>query len=108
MVTTFRQVERATADRTAVAVTVWRGHQALTISSPTVVLSGTALHRIVEWAGATLQARWAAVMRRGGEWASEDEFKIEAMAIFSLLGIKMGKRAKSLRAGGFDHGEPVQ
>ena len=55
-----------------------------------------------------VMARWAAVMRRGGEWPSEDEFKIEAMAIFSVLGTKMGKRAESLRVGGFDHNEPVQ
>ena len=55
-----------------------------------------------------VMARWAAVMRRGGEWPSEDEFKIEAMAIFSLLGTKMGRRAESLRASGFESGEPVQ
>ena len=66
VVTTFRQVERATADRPVVKVTIWRGHQTLTLTVPTVVLSGTALHRIVEWAGATLQKPFHSMLAQRG------------------------------------------
>lgn len=66
VVTSFRQVARATAGRTAVKVTVWRGHRALTLTVPTVVLSGTALHRVVEWAGATLQRPFHSMLAQRG------------------------------------------
>ena len=55
-----------------------------------------------------VMARWAEVMSRRTEWASDDDLEVEVMAIFSVLGAKMGKRAEALRAGGFEHGEPVQ
>ena len=66
VVTTFREVEHATADRSAVKVTVWRGRQALTLTVPTVVLSGTALRRVVEWAGATLQRPFHSMLAQRG------------------------------------------
>ena len=67
-VTEFREVEQATADRTAVQVTVWRGggggEQTLTV--PTVALSGAGLERVVQWAGATLQAPFQSMRAQRG------------------------------------------
>jgi pro-apoptotic serine protease NMA111 len=54
--TEFREVEQATADRPEVRVTVWRGGGEQTLTVPTVALSGAGLERVVQWAGATLQA----------------------------------------------------
>ncbi len=56
VVTRFREVERAVADKERVAVTVWRGQSEQTLEVPTAELPGTDLDRLVEWAGATLQA----------------------------------------------------
>ena len=56
VVTRFREVERAAADRELVHVTVWRGQQELTLDVPTAELSGRDVERLVQWAGATLQA----------------------------------------------------
>jgi pro-apoptotic serine protease NMA111 len=56
VVTRFRDVERAVGDRDQVAVTVWRANAAHTLEVPTVELPGSDVRRIVEWAGATLQA----------------------------------------------------
>ncbi len=66
VVTTFREVERATAQRSEVQVTVWRGQQALTLTVPTVELSGTGLHQVVEWAGATLQDPFHSMLAQRG------------------------------------------
>ena len=66
VVTTFREVERATADRPSVQVTVWRGEGALRLTVPTVVLSGTGLRRVVEWAGATLQRPFHSMLAQRG------------------------------------------
>ena len=46
-------------------------------------------------------------MGRRTEWAGDDELEIEVMAVFSVPGAKMQERSKVLRAGGFDHGEPL-
>ncbi|MGH8259060.1 MAG: PDZ domain-containing protein, partial [Steroidobacteraceae bacterium] len=56
VVTRFRDVERAVGDRDRVSVTVWRGNAAQTIEVPTAELPGADIGRLVEWAGATLQA----------------------------------------------------
>ncbi len=56
VVTRFREVERAAADKDHVQVTVWRGQAEQTIEVPTAQLPGTDVDRLVEWAGATLQA----------------------------------------------------
>ena len=56
VVTRFREVEKAAADKDHVVVTVWRGQSEQTIDVPTAELPGTDLDRLVEWAGATLQA----------------------------------------------------
>jgi pro-apoptotic serine protease NMA111 len=55
-ITQFREVERAVANQQQVAVTVWRGNAAKTVQVHTATLYGHELDRVVEWAGATLQA----------------------------------------------------
>ena len=56
VVTRFREVERAAADKQRVSVTVWRGAAEQTIDVATAELPGTDIDRLVEWAGASLQA----------------------------------------------------
>jgi S1-C subfamily serine protease len=56
VVTRFREVEQAAADKDLVHVTVWRGQDERTLDVPTAELSGSDLARVVQWAGATLQA----------------------------------------------------
>jgi len=56
VVTRFREVEKAVADKARVKVTVWRGPSEQTLELPTAELPGTDVDRLVEWAGATLQA----------------------------------------------------
>ncbi len=56
VVTRFREVEKAAADKDRVQVTVWRGQSQQTLEVPTAQLPGTDIDRLVEWAGATLQA----------------------------------------------------
>ena len=56
VVTRFREVEKAAADKEQVKVTVWRGQSELTLDVRTADLPGTDVDRLVEWGGATLQA----------------------------------------------------
>ena len=56
VVTRFREVEKAVADKPRVKVTVWRGQSEQTLDVATADLPGTDVDRLVEWAGATLQA----------------------------------------------------
>jgi S1-C subfamily serine protease len=56
VVTRFREVEKAAADKDHVQVTVWRGQSEQTLEVATAELPGTDVDRLVEWAGATLQA----------------------------------------------------
>ena len=56
VVTRFREVEQAAADKEQVQVTVWRGQSEQTLEVPTAELPGMDVSRLVEWAGATLQA----------------------------------------------------
>src|SRR6266566_2378055 len=56
VVTRFREVEKAAADKESVQVTVWSGQGEQTLEVPTAELPGTDIDRLVEWAGATLQA----------------------------------------------------
>ena len=56
VVTRFREVEQAVADKARVKVTVWRGQSEQTLDVATADLPGTDVDRLVEWAGATLQA----------------------------------------------------
>jgi S1-C subfamily serine protease len=66
VVTRFREVERAAADKPTVKVTIWRGHGEQTLEVPTVELPGSDLDRLVEWAGATLQAPHRAMSAQRG------------------------------------------
>jgi pro-apoptotic serine protease NMA111 len=56
VVTRFREVEKAAADKQRVNVTVWRGQSEQTLEIATAELPGTDVDRLVQWAGATLQA----------------------------------------------------
>ena len=56
VVTRFREVEHAAADKERVKVTVWRGQSALTLDLATAQLPDNDVDRLVEWAGASLQA----------------------------------------------------
>lgn len=66
VVTRFREVERAVADRDLVKVTVWRGNGVQNLDVDTVQLPGTDIDRLVEWAGATLQAPHRAMSAQRG------------------------------------------
>ena len=68
VVTRFREVERAAADKERVKVTVWRGQSEQTLDVTTAQLPGTDVDRLVEWGGATLQAPHRAMsVQRGIE-----------------------------------------
>lgn len=66
VVTRFREVERAVADKPRVQVTVWRGQELQTLEVDTVPLTGLDIDRIVLWAGATLQAPHRAMAAQRG------------------------------------------
>jgi pro-apoptotic serine protease NMA111 len=66
VVTDFREVERATQDRSQVQVTIWRGSGEQTLAVPTVALSGAGLERVVQWAGATLQTPFQSMRAQRG------------------------------------------
>lgn len=66
IVTRFRDVERAVADRAEVDVTVWREASAARIRVPTVALTGVDVDRIVQWGGATLHAPHRALLAQRG------------------------------------------
>jgi pro-apoptotic serine protease NMA111 len=66
VVTRFREVERAVADKLRVKVTVWRARAEQTLDVDTVELPGTDIDRIVLWAGATLQAPHRAMSAQRG------------------------------------------
>ena len=66
VVTRFREVERAAADKDRVQVTVWRGKDQQTLEVPTVELPGADIDRLVEWAGAALQAPHRAMSAQRG------------------------------------------
>ena len=55
-----------------------------------------------------VMARWAEMMSRRVEVVAADDLEAEVMAIFNVLGVKMGERGKLLRAAGFEYGEPMQ
>src|SRR5262249_5980027 len=68
VVTRFREVEKAAADKERVKVTVWRGQAEQTLDVATAELPGTDVDRLVEWGGATLQAPHRAMsVQRGIE-----------------------------------------
>jgi S1-C subfamily serine protease len=65
-VTHFRDVERAVADKDTVRVTVWRSNSEQALVVKTATLSGQDVDRMVEWAGATLQAPHRAISAQRG------------------------------------------
>ena len=74
-------------------------------------LGPLAAERAKKYEGLTLEqvmARWAEVMSCRRQWDSDDDFEVEVMAVFSVLGVKMRERGKVLRAAGFEYGEPMQ
>jgi S1-C subfamily serine protease len=66
VVTRFSDVEREVAERERVAVEVWRGDAVQSLDVDTAALSGVDLDRVVEWAGATLQAPHRALLAQRG------------------------------------------
>lgn len=66
VVTRFREVERAVADKERVRVVVWRGEGEQTLDVATAALTGGDVDRIVQWAGATLQAPHRAMSAQRG------------------------------------------
>ncbi|MCU0760678.1 MAG: PDZ domain-containing protein [Steroidobacteraceae bacterium] len=66
IVTRFRDVERAVADKQSVKVTVWREKGEVEVEVPTVPLTGVDLARVVQWGGATLQAPHRAMLAQRG------------------------------------------
>jgi pro-apoptotic serine protease NMA111 len=66
VVTRFREVERAAADKSEVKVTVWRGSSEQTLDLKTAELPGADIDRLVEWGGATLQAPHRAMSAQRG------------------------------------------
>jgi S1-C subfamily serine protease len=66
VVTKFREVELAVADKPEVSVMVWRDGEEQLVTLSTAALSGNDIDRIVMWAGATLQAPHRAMIAQRG------------------------------------------
>ncbi len=66
VVTRFREVEQAAADKEQVKVTLWRNQAEQTLDIRTAALSGSDVERLVQWAGATLQAPHRAMSAQRG------------------------------------------
>jgi S1-C subfamily serine protease len=66
VVTKFREVELAVADKPEVNVMVWRDGEEQLVTLATAALSGSDIDRIVMWAGATLQAPHRAMIAQRG------------------------------------------
>jgi pro-apoptotic serine protease NMA111 len=65
-VTQFRDVERASASKEQVRATIWRAGAEQTLAVKAASLSGSDIDRVVEWAGATLQAPHRAIAAQRG------------------------------------------
>jgi pro-apoptotic serine protease NMA111 len=65
-VTRFGEVEHAVADAPTVQVTVWRANAAVNLTVETAALNGQDIDRVVQWAGATLQAPQRAIAAQRG------------------------------------------
>jgi pro-apoptotic serine protease NMA111 len=66
VVTRFREVELAVADKPEVSVTVWRDGEEKVVPLATAALNGLDIDRIVMWAGATLQVPHRAMVAQRG------------------------------------------
>ncbi|HEV2703490.1 MAG TPA: trypsin-like peptidase domain-containing protein [Steroidobacteraceae bacterium] len=65
-VTHFAEVEHAVADAPTVKVTVWRANAPVQLTVQTAALNGQDIDRVVQWAGATLQAPQRAIAAQRG------------------------------------------
>ncbi|MGC1457524.1 MAG: trypsin-like peptidase domain-containing protein [Steroidobacteraceae bacterium] len=65
-VTHFAEVEHAVADAPTVRVTVWRANAPVQLTVRTAALDGQDINRVVQWAGATLQAPQRAIAAQRG------------------------------------------
>jgi S1-C subfamily serine protease len=65
-VTQFREVERAVVNQEQVTATVWRSDGEKNLQVKTASLSGIDVDRVVQWAGATLQAPHRAISAQRG------------------------------------------
>ena len=65
-VTQFRDVELAVANKELVSATVWRADGEKSLTVKTAALSGSDVERMVQWAGATLQAPHRAISAQRG------------------------------------------
>ena len=55
------------------------------------------------------KAGWSEVMRDHAGWdRNDDDFRADVMAIYRVVGSKMGERGKMLRAAGFGSHESMQ
>jgi S1-C subfamily serine protease len=66
VVTRFREIEVAVADKPEVSVTVWRDGEEKIVPLATAALTGGDIDRIVMWAGATLQIPHRAMIAQRG------------------------------------------
>ncbi len=66
VVTRFREVELAVADKSQVSVTVWRDGEETVVPLATAALTGHDIDRVVMWGGATLQAPHRAMIAQRG------------------------------------------
>jgi S1-C subfamily serine protease len=66
VVTRFREIEIAVADKPEVSVTVWRDGEEKIVPLATASLTGADIDRIVMWAGATLQVPHRAMIAQRG------------------------------------------
>jgi S1-C subfamily serine protease len=66
LMTRFREVERAVADKDSVNVTVWRDNSERVFDIRTTELNGVDIDRLVMWAGATLQKPHRAMLAQRG------------------------------------------
>jgi S1-C subfamily serine protease len=66
LMTRFREVERAVADKDSVKVTVWRDNSERNFDIRTTELNGVDIDRLVMWAGATLQKPHRAMLAQRG------------------------------------------
>jgi S1-C subfamily serine protease len=66
VVTRFREVELAVADKANVSVTVWRDGEEKVVPLATAALTGHDIDRVVMWGGATLQAPHRAMIAQRG------------------------------------------
>ncbi len=119
VVTRFREVELAVADKANVSVTVWRDGEEKVVPLATAALTGHDIDRVVMWGGATLQApHRAMIAQRGippeGVYVGYFSLRFAGHAIWAVPGSphrRSGRRPDSgsgrLPQGGFGAAGPL-